>query len=66
MKIKSAGNGAMDFFKQLMRKSKDAYESAAHCNILLLTNVDSDNVGDQVIEACDVGLLNAVMQNLGV
>jgi len=49
-----------------MRKSKDAYDSAVHCNILLLTNVDSDNVGDQVIEACDVGLLKAVMQNLGV
>lgn len=34
-------------------------------NILLLTNRDSDNTGDQVIEACDIGLISTVMQNLG-
>lgn len=34
--------------------------------ILLLTNRDSDNTGDQVIEACDLSLLKAVMKNLGV
>ncbi len=34
--------------------------------ILLLTNRDSDNVGDQVIETCDLSLLSAVMENLGV
>lgn len=66
MDIKSTGDAVMAFVKQMMRKSKDAYDSAIHCNILLLTNVDSDNVGDQVIEACDVGLLKAVMQNLGI
>ena len=33
--------------------------------ILLLTNRDSDNVGDQVIEASDIGLLHALMMNLG-
>lgn len=33
--------------------------------ILLLTNRDSDNVGDQVIEASDIALLHAVMGNLG-
>lgn len=33
-------------------------------NILLLTNRDSDNVGDQVIEACDIGLVHTVMKNL--
>lgn len=33
-------------------------------NILLLTNRDSDNVGDQVIEACDISLLRTVMENL--
>lgn len=32
--------------------------------ILLLTNRDSDNLGDQVIEACDISLLEAVMKNL--
>ena len=33
--------------------------------ILLLTNRDSDNLGDQVIEACDISLLEAAMENLG-
>ena len=33
--------------------------------ILLLTNRDSDNTGDQVIEACDISLVSAVMENLG-
>lgn len=32
--------------------------------ILLLTNRDSDNVGDQVIEVCDISLISAVMRNL--
>ncbi|MGN0358867.1 MAG: polysaccharide pyruvyl transferase family protein [Blautia sp.] len=34
--------------------------------ILLLTNRDSDNIGDQVIEACDIGIISAVMKNLGI
>lgn len=34
--------------------------------ILLLTNRDSDNVGDQVIEASDIALIKAVMKNLGI
>lgn len=34
--------------------------------ILLLTNRDSDNVGDQIIEASDIGLISAVMKNLNV
>ncbi|MDD6481408.1 MAG: polysaccharide pyruvyl transferase family protein [Lachnospiraceae bacterium] len=34
--------------------------------ILLLTNRDSDNVGDQVIEASDIALIHAVMKNLNV
>jgi polysaccharide pyruvyl transferase WcaK-like protein len=33
--------------------------------ILLITNRDSDNVGDQVIEACDIALVKTVMGNLG-
>ena len=32
--------------------------------ILLLTNRDSDNLGDQVIEACDISLLKTVLYNL--
>ena len=35
-------------------------------NILLLTNRDSDNTGDQVIELCDIALIHAVMKNLGI
>lgn len=34
--------------------------------ILLLTNRDSDNVGDQVIEACDISLISTVMNNLNI
>ena len=34
-------------------------------NILLLTNRDSDNVGDQIIEASVISLLKGVMRNLG-
>ena len=34
--------------------------------ILLLTNRDSDNTGDQIIEACDIALIHAAMKNLGV
>lgn len=34
--------------------------------ILLLTNRDSDNIGDQIIEACDISIIKAIMENLGV
>lgn len=34
--------------------------------ILLLTNRDSDNVGDQIIEATVISLLKGVMKNLGI
>ncbi len=34
--------------------------------ILLFTNRDSDNLGDKVIEACDISLIHVVMQNLGI
>jgi polysaccharide pyruvyl transferase WcaK-like protein len=33
--------------------------------VLLLTNRDSDNVGDQIIEGCDISLLHAAFRNLG-
>ena len=38
----------------------------APLRILLLTNRDSDNVGDQVIEECDIALISTVMKNLGI
>jgi len=34
-------------------------------NIALLTNRGSDNVGDQIIEACDISLITCAMRNLG-
>lgn len=34
--------------------------------VLLLTNRDSDNVGDQLIEACAISLIEGVMKNLGI
>ena len=34
--------------------------------ILLFTNRDSDNLGDKVIEACDISLIQAVMKNLDI
>lgn len=41
-------------------------ETTGSCvRILLITNRDSDNVGDQVIEACDISLIKAAMENLG-
>lgn len=35
-------------------------------NILVLTNRDSDNVGDQLIEATVISLIRAAMANLGI
>lgn len=35
-------------------------------NILVLTNRDSDNVGDQLIEATVISLIRAAMTNLGI
>lgn len=34
--------------------------------ITLLTNRDSDNIGDQMIEACDIALIETVMKNLNM
>ena len=34
--------------------------------ILLLTNIDSDNIGDQIIEACDTSILHSIMGNLHI
>ena len=38
----------------------------AKWKILLITNRDSDNVGDQVIEISDIGLIHTIMKNLGI
>ena len=34
--------------------------------ILLLTNIDSDNIGYQIIEACDTSILHSIMGNLHI
>lgn len=38
----------------------------ARTEVLLLTNRDSDNIGDQIIEASVISLLKAVAENLGI
>ena len=45
---------------------EEVVEEQKKYNILLLTNRDSDNVGDQVIEASDIALIKAAMKNLGI
>lgn len=45
-------------------KKTDSAEREDCINILLLTHRNSDNMGDQMIEACDVSLLSSVMKNL--
>ncbi len=35
-------------------------------NVMLVTNRDSDNVGDQIIEACDVQLISTIMKKFEV
>lgn len=47
-------------------KNKKPKPDEEKIKILLLTNRDSDNVGDQVIEACDISLISTVMKNLGL
>lgn len=46
------------------RKKADSAKKEDCVKILLLTHRNSDNMGDQMIEACDVCLLSAVMKNL--
>lgn len=50
----------------LANKSIETVQKERQIKILLLTNRDSDNLGDQVIEACDISLIKAAMENLGI
>jgi polysaccharide pyruvyl transferase WcaK-like protein len=43
-----------------------ALDQNPRTRVLLLTNRDSDNVGDQLIEASAISLVKGVMKNLGV
>ena len=47
------------------RTDANGQEKNAPISVLLITNRDSDNVGDQVIEACDLSLVETVLANLG-
>lgn len=47
------------------RLSKKYNRKHLKWNILLITNRDSDNVGDQVIEISDIGLIHTIMKNSG-
>lgn len=58
-----------DIFGKLKRSVKSAAgkgSSQRLLTILLLTNRNSDNVGDSAIEACDISLIKAAMKDLGV
>lgn len=69
-KIKNKGvRGTIDwcFSKITGKQSIKNNKSPAHVyHILLLTNRDSDNTGDQVIEACAKSLISTVMINLNL
>ncbi len=49
---------------QALRRKINSTPEEEIVKVLLLTNRDSDNVGDQVIEVCDISLITAVMKNL--
>ncbi|MBQ2576365.1 MAG: polysaccharide pyruvyl transferase family protein [Lachnospiraceae bacterium] len=51
---------------QRLRFRHDPYSQENPFRILLLTNRDSDNTGDQVIEACDISLIRTIMKNIGI
>lgn len=64
-KVKKKGfKGTLKYCVKKICGTKKAGTEEPKINILLLTNRDSDNVGDQVIEACDISLISAVMENL--
>lgn len=71
-KINEKGiKGTLEYGRKALKKGirylkNGKPENEKMYKILLLTNRDSDNVGDQVIEACDIGLLSAVMKNLNI
>lgn len=59
---------AQSWNKYRQRKQGSEADSSAEppFRILLLTNRDSDNVGDQVIEACAISLISTAMKNMGI
>ncbi len=47
-------------------RKMDRENNSKSYKILLITNRNSDNVGDQVIEACDISLIKTIMKNVGI
>ena len=52
--------------RKLTGEPADKSKDKKPITILLLTNKNSDNVGDHAIEACDIALIKAAMKNLGI
>lgn len=65
MRLQRIAKTVLKAFSGKEKKTKSSKSEEVY-KILLLTNRDSDNVGDQVIEACDIGLIEAAMKNLNV
>ena len=55
-----------DRLKNRLKGSGSKSSGSKPCTVLLLTNRNSDNVGDHAIEACDISLIKAAMKNLGI
>ncbi|MEY8460629.1 polysaccharide pyruvyl transferase family protein [Eggerthellaceae bacterium 24-137] len=59
-------HGFSGFQRKLLGRVFTSLSGKPAPRILLITNRDSDNVGDQVIEECDIALLETIMRNLGI
>ncbi len=68
-KLETAINSIDDAISKAIALTDDVGEAGTKdrkLTILLLTNRDSDNIGDQVIEACDISLIATIMENLNI
>lgn len=56
--------GVKGIWLHLTKKKEKPHAEQKRIKLLLLTNRDSDNVGNQIIEACDIALLSTIMKNM--
>lgn len=56
----------MNKVETTLMKDINNIEEVKSISVMLITNRDSDNVGDQVIEACDIQLIETIMKNLDI
>ncbi len=61
---KLKAKGIKGTLKYIRKKTGGGQTDGPVYKILLLTGRDSDNTGDQVIEACDIALIRTIMSNL--